>query len=62
MKMNRGNKIKKTFCKDCPFNPKTCKRNPLDCMKSKEANLYFRLYDSLKGSIGSDLNEYRAVG
>ena len=35
---------RKTFCRDC-LNRKKCNKNPVDCMNSKEAKLYFNLYD-----------------
>ncbi|QTL96527.1 hypothetical protein GM661_00365 [Iocasia frigidifontis] len=47
MKENRKN----TFCNDCCEDPETCGKDPLDCMKEKDAELYFRLYDG--GGIGS---------
>ena len=37
-------KKRKMFCRDC-LKKKTCRENPADCMNSKEAKLYFELYD-----------------
>ena len=35
---------KSTFCIDCLKNE--CSKNPVQCMQGKEANLYFKLYNS----------------
>jgi hypothetical protein len=37
-----------TFCLDCSENPETCGKNPLNCMREKGAEIYFRLYDDAK--------------
>ncbi len=49
-KVKNKAEMKNTFCKDCPEDPETCGKNPLDCMK--EARLYFKLYDNTKCTKG----------
>ncbi|WP_164522234.1 hypothetical protein [Halocella sp. SP3-1] len=41
---------KNTFCNDCCKDPETCGEDPLDCMKEKDAELYFDLYDNARMS------------
>lgn len=45
MKMSKEKKMKKTFCLDCADNPMICGKKSEDCMKEKEARLYFCKYD-----------------
>lgn len=33
------------YCDDCIKSPETCGKDPLECRKEKEAELYFELYD-----------------
>lgn len=49
MKMSKEKKMKNTFCLDCTENSIVCGKNPADCMKEKEAKLYFCKYDKLVG-------------
>lgn len=41
---------KHTFCLDCSEDPQTCGKNPIDCMREKEAQLYFKKYDEPAGN------------
>ena len=50
MKVRTMEQKMRSFCKDCTEDPETCGKNPLDCMKKKDAKLYFELYDD--GKIG----------
>jgi hypothetical protein len=51
--LNLSNDYRKTlekftieqFCSDCTEDPKTCGRNPIDCLKSADAQLYKRYYN-----------------
>lgn len=37
-------KRKRTFCRDC-VEKGNCDKDPLECMKTESANLYFEIYD-----------------
>ena len=36
---------KVTYCLDCSDNPESCGEDPLDCLETEEAKMYFELYN-----------------
>jgi hypothetical protein len=42
---------KKTFCHDCEIEIKDCRKNPIECMRKRDADLYFEMYDKGLGWV-----------